>query len=149
MKLMLVSLIIVLLFQACGSSPLTQNQSEKVFDYKIDLLKTEIKQRLILFTNEKFISSKAVIQTNEDGLFSGNGIVQLERSLPIINMELTFIVKYSDNNYKVKWIVKNLMVNNESMSQSVWGYYYEDIEESINKNNELLFDYLNNYENNF
>jgi hypothetical protein len=148
--LLLLTASIILIIYGCSiSKPLTEGQGEKVFEHNVDLSKAEIKQKLVLFVNEKFVSAKAVIQTNEDGLFTGNGIVTVNEStgmlgetLNITKAELTFVVKYSDNNYRVKWIVKDLLNDKGSYSSDIWGYYAEDIEKCIKRNDDAMYKYL-------
>ena len=146
MKASVIILLSGLFIYGCiPSKQLTEEQSAKVYEHSVTLSKDEIKQKVIFFVNEKFISGKAVTQNTEEGLFTGNGIVNLP-DLPfgagVVKMELTFMVKYMDNNYKVKWIVKDLSNNKGSFDPGMWGYYSEYIEKSISKNDKDLFDYM-------
>lgn len=148
--LLIFTVAFMLTIYGCSmSKPLTSVQNEIVYEHNVDLTKDELRKKLILFANEKFISGKAVIQTDDDGLLAGNGISQLPISIPIIRMEFTFIVKYTDNNYRVKWIVKDLMTDLGRIVKRNWGYYYDDIELVIKNNDEELFKYLSSTESNF
>lgn len=126
-----------LYFLGCTPSKFIADQDkEKVFQHEVSLSKPQVKERLVTYANEKFVSSKAVLQSNEDGLLSGNGISQVTSYLGNpIKMEFTFIVKYTDKSYKVKWIVKNLIMNGTSMREDFWGYYMdaEDIDTFFRK----------------
>lgn len=59
-------------------------------------------------------------------------------------MDLTYIIKYTDNQYKVKWVVKDMMSNKGSFTEDCWGYYEDEIRETIKKNDNKLFTYLAN-----
>jgi len=156
MKLFIISLITIFVAGCSISKYLTDEQTEKVFEHNIDLSKNKIRQRLILFANEQFVSGKSVIQTDDDGLFAGNGIVTLKEStgllgetLNITKMELTFIVKYSDNNYRVKWVVKNLSNDDGSYAKNTWGYYAKDVKETLDRKDKELFKYLSSDKSDF
>jgi hypothetical protein len=148
---------ITLFFFGCvPSKTLTTEQSEKVFEHSLDMKQADIRSKLLLFANENFVSSKSVIQTDDNGLFSGNGIVTLKNttglfgeSLNLTKMELTFLVRYSDNNYRVKWIVKDLFNDKGSYINNIWGYYAEEIKTTIDGKDKQLFDYLADKENSF
>ena len=152
MKLITIISALLILYNCSMSKELTKEQGEKVYEHKVELKEGDIKQKLLLFVNEKFMSGKSVIQTDTEGLFTGNGIVNLP-DLPFgsgtIKMEITFMVKYSENNYKVKWIAKDLMTGAGSISPNMWGYYSESIEKSIAENDKNLFDYLSDKTNEF
>jgi len=147
--LVIISVAGILLLQACYSNYLTKEESEKVFEHKVDLSKEEIRNRLILYANEEFVSSKAVIQTDEDGLLAGNGVVPLDVFLIGLRMKFTFIVKYTDDSYKVKWIVKDIFTNNGSALPGVWGEYAGEIDEAIKKSDEDRFAYLSDNSSDF
>jgi hypothetical protein len=117
--------LLAIYFTGCiPSKYIAENDQEKIFQHDLDLSKPKIKERLITFVNEKFTSSKAVMQNNEDGLFSGNGIGQVTTYIgKSINMEFTFIVKYTDNNYKVKWVIKDIMMDTTPLLKEQWGFY--------------------------
>lgn len=148
---------LILSFYLIGCVPtkvLTDQEKEFVFSHEINLKKDKMKMRLLQYVNEKFVSGKAVIQTNEDGLLSGNGITQVRESKglmgeiqDIIKMEFTFIVKYDDNRYKIKWIVKDMSYSKGSFSSDYWGFYKDDINTAIQDNDQKMYNYLNNKDN--
>ena len=149
MKKFTIVLFLSLIVSCSLSKYLTQEQSEKIFEHQVTLTKPDIHEKLILFANEKFVSGKEVTQTDEDGLFVGNGIVQLPKDILILKMEFTYIVKYSDNKYKAKWIIKDLRTNSGSIKQNIWGYYAEDIEKAFDRNDSDLFQYLSSDKSDF
>ena len=157
MRSLILFVIISISFWGCfPSKELTKDQTEKIFAHNVNLKKEEIKQKLILFANEKFVSGKAVIQSNEDGFLAGNGIVQIHyhsdllgENINRVKMEFTFMVKYADNNYKVKWVVKDLTNDKGSINQNLWGYYADEIEKSITNNDSEMFAYVTGKDDNF
>ncbi|MCU7494727.1 MAG: hypothetical protein HF314_12200 [Ignavibacteria bacterium] len=150
-------LLLSLYFIGCvPTSVLTDKEKEFVFSHEVNLKKNEIKMRLLQYANENFVSGKAVIQTNEDGMLSGNGETTVKEykgllgeTQSIINMEFTFIVKYEDNKYKIKWIVKDMSTSKGSFSTDYWGFYKDEIDTSITKYDQNLYDYMKNKDLNF
>lgn len=145
---------IILILNSCNIAnyrALTKEESEKVYEHKVDLSQKELKTKLLIYINEKFHSSKSVIQINEEGLISGNAIADLGCSDPLCaitnSLEFTFILKYEDNFYKIKYIVKNILSNSSSGTQSLiptsWGLYAEKIDEVFSILEFDLYNYLN------
>ena len=157
MKNLFIFLVLSISLVGCvPSATLTKEQTEKIYSHEVNLKKDELKRKLLLYVNETFVSGKTVLQTNEDGLLSGNGIVDLKKikglmgeTISIIKMELTFIIKYDDGNYKVKWVVKDLSNEKGIFSRDYWGYYTADIEKTIADNDKELSDYVSNKANDF
>lgn len=137
----------------CTPSKFIADQDkEKVFQHEVSLSKSQIKERIVTFVNEKYVSSKAVVQSNEDGLISGNGVAQVSSYIGNpVQMEFTFIIKYTDNSYKIKWIAKNLIMNNYPISEDQWGYYAsgEEINSFFATNDKNMFTYLKSENLNF
>lgn len=136
-------LFLIIIVGCASTSYLTQEQSEKVFSHDVSLTKEQIKQKLLVFINENYYSGKSVLQTNEDGLLSGNGTIQIyEFAGHPIFMDVTFIVKYDEKNYRVKWIVKDIKDSKQSYARGYWGHYTEYIEKSIQENDSMMYKYL-------
>lgn len=150
------TVILLIVFSSCTPVYLTQQEKEVVYSYKVEVTKEQIRIKLLQFINETFKSSKAVIQVNEDGLLSGNGVVFLSSdAIGLIKtyMEFTFMFKYEDNQYKVKCLVKNLYnVDHKStydLAEHQYGNYKEKILAEFAKFDKSVNDYLTNKNNSF
>jgi len=147
-------LLFVILITACTpliEKDLLPNEKEMVFEHQTKLSKAELKTRLIMFVNEGFHSGKAVIQSNEDGLLTGNYTTFLANldALGYIKYfgEFTFLFKYSDNNYKLKVLIKNIYSfkegrNDGDLPPRLFGTYSEQIVNEYKRFDATLNDYL-------
>ena len=142
-----ITLITALLISCAPTKYLTPDQSEKVFSHDVTLSKEEIRRKLFLFINETYYSSKEVIQTDEDGLLTGNGTIQINEYG--VFMDVTFIIKYEDESYKTKWIVKNIKSNKGYYPLGYWGLYSEEIERAIIQNDQMMYEFIVNKESEF
>jgi hypothetical protein len=149
LSLLFVLFVTILSFNCTPSKFIPEADQESIYSHDIDLPKAKIKEKLVLYVNEKFHSSKAVIQSNEDGLLSGNGFAQITTYvMHAINTEFTFIIKYQDNNYRTKWIIKDVLMNANSIAQNYWGYYLEskEIKDFFKKHDDDMFAYISKNE---
>jgi hypothetical protein len=125
---------------------LTKEQSERIVEHNVNLSKEEIKINVLSYINEKFGSGKAVIQSNEDGFIAGNVIFYIGASdlLGLYGdyLETTFLIKYQTNNYRVKYIIKNLYTEIRGkidIHPYYWGKYSAKIDSALtNFDNDLL-----------
>ncbi len=141
-----------ILFVGCaGQKELTKEQSEKIFEHNTPLSKDQIKSKLLTFVNENFVSGKAVIQTNDDGILSGNYNFNLGNYDPLgmyqVFTQSTFIIKYLDNSFKMKMLVKDLYLmssqGEKPLTQTMWGNYANEIQTGFNNFDSTLVNYLN------
>jgi hypothetical protein len=152
MKSFLLLFVASISFFGCSVTQLTPDQLEQTYTHETTIPQKEIKQKVLTFINEKFRSGKSVLQTNDEGILSGNGIVTIKERkglvgevLSVIDMEFTFIIKFTENGYKIKWLVKNILANNLPMQKEHWGYYAgEEIINTLKENDKNLFEYINN-----
>ena len=127
-------LLLLVLSSCVPPAYLTQEEKEVVYSHNVELTKDKIKTKLMQFVNETFKSSKAVIQTNEDGLLSGNGVVLLGAdAFGVVKtyMEFTFMFKYQDNQYKLKCIIKNLYNVDSKSTYDINAYNYGNWKKEI------------------
>lgn len=145
------SLFLYFILISCTStSYLTKEQTEKVYTHRINLDKSDIRKKLLLFVNENYHSAASVIQTDEDGIFAGNGIIILDEYGGIpglasgvdVKAEITFIIQYSDKEYTAKWILKDIIAANKSTPSFYWGNYAKQLKYAFNENDQNLFHYL-------
>ena len=131
---------------------LLPDEKEQVFSHVVDLRNEVIRTQVVQFINEKFVSGKSVTQSIDDGLITGNAIFMLEHKNQFgiredAQMELTFLVKYVDNQYKTKCIVKRIIHANingipTDLDEDRWGFYQKEINETIQKFDLDLLAYL-------
>lgn len=156
-KFKLLSGTFILLFLAsCTAShvSLLPEDKEQIFSHEVQIKKEDIHIQVIQFFNEKFVSGKSVIQSSEDGLITGNGIFEIYNSYGLLGellwtakVELTFLVKYIDNQYKTKFIVKRVFAQAPTglptdQVEGVWGRYRDQINNTIKKLDDDLLSYL-------
>jgi hypothetical protein len=138
-------LIIVLSLSLCScfsQKTLIKEDREKIYEHSCKLSKEELKIKIMNFLNLYFISSKGVIQTNDDGIIAGNyhsklGWVGLTKVFPVY----TFIIKYSDKSFKVKIVVKQIYMGCaycDLVDESKWGNFKDDIYKDWDNFNESL-----------
>ncbi len=147
---LLSGVFVLLLIAGCAPTKiyLLPEEKEQIFSHEVQLKKEDIRVQVIQFINEKYASGKSVTQSSEEGLIIGNGIFEIGHynvlSVSInLQMELTFFVKYIDNQYKTKYVVKRLIKNGLSdLGEEWWGYYKEQINKNIKDIDSELFNYL-------
>ncbi len=147
----IIFVIVLLFFAGCYPYPkLSDEEKEKIFEHALNLNKQEIKVKLLTYLSENTNSAKSVIQVNEDGLLSGIVSIYLGKvalGLTNADVELSFIVKYYDNNYKIKVIVKDLLYDGKSVHENNWGQHREEIIQSISNFDKSVYSYLSNIQN--
>lgn len=149
-KLILTLVFIPLLISCIGQKELTKSDSEKIFQHTVGLDSSVIKTKALTFINESFYSGKAVIQTNDENILSGNYNFFCTNFDPLGSVEVycdaTFIIKYFQNKYKIKLLVKELFTKSSSgignLHQSLWGNYSEEINNSFLSFDEALHNYM-------
>lgn len=148
MKRMFLILMVVIL-SSCAPQYLKDEQKESIYSHDIELKKDQLKIKLLDFVNSSFKSSKAVIQTNDDGLLSGNGSTVLGSDFTgmiVTTLEFTFIVKYEDGKYRMKCIVKNIFNRDTKstydLSEAMWGNWEKEIKGSFDKFDNSLLAFL-------
>ena len=144
-----VFILTALILLSCMPSELTKEQSEVVYSHKIPLSKSDLKLKILSFVNEKYHSGKAVIQTNDDGIVSGNIVISDFAGNFIVrtSLEYTFIIKYQDAAYKIKCIVKDIRNTDSrqtySQNPSQWGSYAKEVQSAFDTFDTSLNNYLN------
>ncbi len=149
------SLFILLIYNGCAPTNfLSKESSEQVFEHQLSLSKQDIKIKLLTFISENTISAKSVIQVNEDGFLSCNSYIDIGSFspglllLPIaVSMEFSYIIKYQDNNYKLKLIVKDLFYNSLHAVPGIWGKHEAEINQSFHNFDSTLYNYLDRVKN--
>lgn len=158
MKAILTAIALLSLAGCVPGDALRPEEQEQIYSHGVQLKKEAIRTMAIQFINEKFISGKAVTQAMEEGMVVGNGIVFVcNESFGIVtyNMELTFLVKYVDGQYKVKFVIKRLMATNNTtgreteVSPEHWGGHRQEINAAVKKLDFEFFDYLSNKDDKF
>lgn len=140
-----------LLLQCVAPLELSQEDREKIFEHNIQLPAKDIKLKIHTFVNESFGSGKAVIQSNEDGLITGNFIFECDEFDIMLGQRTfancTFLIKYSDNNYRMKLVVKNIFKQDDNrdyeVHESYWGNYAEQIRNYYSYFDDKLINYIN------
>jgi len=141
-------LLVSLGFLSCATvkNYLEPGEGEAVYSHSVSIDQANIRSRLLVFVNEKYHSGKAVVQTDDPGLFIGNGRIYLQDVGVLGNtadMEMTFIVKYQDRSYSVKWIVKEIIHDGGmSYTENYWGMFKDSIKQKFKENDDELFAYL-------
>lgn len=149
MKLSLLFLPFFIL-SCVSQKELTKEESEKIYEHQVQLNESEIKDKILTFVNENFYSGKAVIQTNEQNLISGNYNFFCSDFDPLGSMQVfcdaTFIIKYYENSYKIKFVVKEMFTRSSSgvgnLSSTLWGNYAEDINNNFTSFDKALLEYI-------
>lgn len=150
MKSIVISFIAFFLFSCVTPKELTLQDSEKVYEQKTSLNKNELKIKFLSYVNEGFNNAKAVIQSNEDGFLSGNYDAFLKNydllAMYKVYARITFMIKYSDNNYKVKLVLKSVYMVKDgvetTLDQSYWGNYSPEIQDQFNQFDIALSKYI-------
>ncbi|MCX6151538.1 MAG: hypothetical protein NTX22_13485 [Ignavibacteriales bacterium] len=146
--------VILLFVTSCAPSYLTKEQSERVINHNVNLSKEEIKIKVLSYINETAGSAKAVIQSNEDGFLTGNVIFYIGTS-DLIGvypdyLEATFLIKYQNNNYRAKYVVKNVYViidKKIDIHPAGWVKYYTQIDTALTRFDKSLLEYMANSSN--
>jgi hypothetical protein len=139
MKTLVISTLAIFFIIGCAGE-LTKEQSEIVYSHSVQLSKADLKIKILSFINETYMSGKSVIQTNEDGLISGNVIAQFAL---VSKLDYSFIIKYQDSTYKVKCIVKGIIGwNNEYVDNNNTANYADKIKKEFDSFDLKLFTYL-------
>ncbi len=153
----LVFLFSSLLIISCTMKTLSKQQKENVFTHKVDLSQKELKQKITQFIAENFNSAKSVIQTNDDNLISGNGILNLSTNFMGMSydMNMTFLIKYEDHQYKLKTILKNITLSSATDPIPVnvhpgnWQYHLSDVKRVFKEFDAKLYTYITNKDSEF
>jgi hypothetical protein len=143
----------MLLFSCAEKDFLLPEEKEQIFSHDVQLKKEDIHTQVFQFINEKFVSGKSVTQSSEEGLIVGNGIFEIDRTNTVIigiitiKLELTFLVKYIDNQYKTKYVVKRVIRqdangNSTDLIEGMWGRHKEQINKTIKDLDNELLNYL-------
>jgi hypothetical protein len=152
---LLFGVIILMLLVSCAptSKFLLPEEKEQIFSHEVQIKKEDIRTQVVQFINEKFVSGKSVTQSSEEGLIIGNGVFEIDRTNTVIagtyivKIELTFLVKYIEHQYKTKYIVKRVISTGANglptdAEERWWGYYKEQINKIIKDMDIELLDYL-------
>ena len=136
MKHILFSFIVILLLAGCAGE-LTKEQSEVIYSHSVQLSKADLKVKILTFINENYMSGKSVIQFNEDGLIGGNVISQFAL---ISKLEYSFTIKYQDNSYKVKCVVKRIIgFSGNDLANNDMANYADKIKKEFDEFDNKLF----------
>jgi len=100
--------------------------------------------------NENFYSGKAVIQTNDANIMSGNYSFSCGSFDPlgtiVVYADATFIVKYYDNSYKIKLVLKDMETHSSKgispLASNMWGNYSEEIIDNFVAYDSALYNYM-------
>ena len=138
MKNILFSIIFIMFLGGCADQ-LTKEQSEVIYSHPVQFSKADLKLKILSFINENYVSGKAVLQVNEDGLISGNVVSQFAL---ITKLEYSFIIKYQDSSYKVKCIVKRMFRGSEDVDANDWGNYADKVKKEFDAFDNSLFNAL-------
>ncbi len=144
---------ILLFLMSCMNNPLTKDQSEKIYVHKVEMKKEVIKQKIVSFLAEYFVSAKAVIQSNEEQLITGNGNLFLKQDFLHMfrhDMDMTFLIKIENNQYKLKTVLKSVIMTENSsggksyLSATRYGDFKEEIESNFTTFDLALNEYITN-----
>jgi|WetSurMetagenome_2_1015567.scaffolds.fasta_scaffold43883_3 hypothetical protein len=150
MKALSISMSLIFLFSCVTPKELTKEDSEKIYEHNLSLKQDEIKTKILTFVNENFYSGKAVIQTNDSNLISGNYTFSCGDFDPLgtilVYADATFIIKYYDKNYKIKLILKDMSTQSSDgkspFAPNMWGNYSEEINENFETFDQALYNYM-------
>lgn len=150
MKALTISSLLLFLFACVTPKELTKEDSEKIFEHNLSLKQDEIKTKLLTFVNENFYSGKAVIQTIDSNLLSGNYTFSCGNFDPlgsiVVYANATFIVKYYDDNYKIKFLLKDMETHSSSgispLASNMWGNYSQEINDNFKEYDKALYEYM-------
>jgi hypothetical protein len=106
-------LLVTVCFTSCVSLPpkasLSVEDKTKIFSVDCDLNKAELKEKTLAFLSEYFVSSKAVIQSSEGDLITGNYSAEIGKfdKYPV-SCHLSFILKFSNKKANCKMIYNKM-----------------------------------------
>ena len=155
MKNLIILLTAITILYACTTpKEITKEQSEKIFTHEVIRSADEIRIKVLTYVNEAFYSGEAVIQTQDQGIITGNYRFYCDKFDPMGMLEVwataTFIVKYYDQFYKTKYVLKNMeTVSSEgivALDLSYWGNYADEIDDNFNQFDSTLFNYIISYD---
>lgn len=157
-KSIYLGVFLCLIFSSCFTyRELTKEEAERVFEHKVNYSKSELKSKLLIFVNEKYVSAKSALQTADDGIISGNFYKYLGSYDPMGTQpqygEFTFIIKYYDNGYKIKILVKSMETRGSKgisdFPSNVWATYSKELQQVYENTDKEVFDYLSSKQTEF
>jgi len=130
---------------------LQDTDKSRIFEHTNKLKESEAKVRILTFTNEAFVSSKAIIETNEPNFISFNFFLPVENSNPLgfqgSLAEFNVMIKYYDNTYKMKISLKYIFYildgNKFSRQKADWGNFRESLISHYISIDKVLEKYMN------
>lgn len=137
-----------MLITSCYAPALTKKEKEHVYTHVTSLDKIGLKQKVTQFVAENFNSAKSVIQTTENDMIIGDGIIELSSNMfgVTYKMNMGFLIKFEAGQYKLKTVCKSINMHSKGLPSSVpasaWGMHKEDIREQFDAFNQRLSSYI-------
>ena len=102
-----------------------------------------------MYINETFKDAKTVIQNNEDGLLTGRYTEKIDCFDPLctslVFADISFLIKYSDNKYKLKLVFKDMFLLSSRGKQELRYTLHGNYEEKLKLAYQSLNNSLNKY----
>ena len=127
-------------------APLAKADSEYLVSRLVpNVSQKDIQLKINAFVNSYFNSGKAVTQSDLLGQFAGNGSVPFEMGLidPQSYLKFTFLIKYKDNQYKLKIIAKGT-TSAKYGDGLIFGHHKELLQKKYKEFDDALLEYINN-----
>lgn len=143
-------LLMLLLFACTIPKEITKEQTEKIYSHQVNRSSNEIKLKILTYINESFYSGKAVIQTQDEGIITGNYRFYSD-DFDLLGMfkvyaTATFIIKYKDQSYKTKFVLKDMETVSSKgivpLDRTFWGNYADEINDNYNRFESTLYEYI-------